>query len=140
MPRAIVIPRYVIRRIRREGRPADGPGPEDDGPGPEDGGGPEDAGALYDLPYHGQVCLHTEDAGIVGALESSGHLAPAGHLAPRRPPYLDAARGGVHGGYRPRPQINVFFRPPIEAVAEAITPPLQEAGYTVSEASAHPPA
>ena len=67
----------------------------------------QEVAALYDLPWHGQVCLHTEDAELVNLLEAEGLLRP------RRPPYLDAAPTGVHGAYRPTPQINFFFEPPL---------------------------
>ena len=103
------LPRYVIYR--------------------KDGAGSAAAGSLYELPYHGQVCLHTTDAEIIRALESAGILVAL------RPPYLDAAEGGVHGAYASRPQVNLFFEPPIDAVARAITGPLGGSGYTVSEAA-----
>lgn len=96
------------------------------------GQGPDapEVGALFDMPVHGQVCLHTEDAEVVLALERAGVLEPG------RPPFLDAAEGGVHGAYRPRPQVNVFFPPPVDDVAEAIAPPLREAGFAVRAAAA----
>lgn len=86
-------PRYLIRR---------------DGDGES-----REVGALYDLPRHGQVCLHCEDPDLVILLESAGVIVPA------RPPFLDAAEAGIHGAYRPRPQLNLFFEPPVEGVAEA---------------------
>lgn len=84
-----------------------------------------EVGAVYDMPWHGQVCLHTEDAGIVDLLEERGLVAL------RRPPFLDAADGGIHGAYRPRPQVNLFFEPPLEAVVDAIRPALEEGGYSL---------
>lgn len=97
------IPRHVVRREEKE------------------------AGVLYDLPWHGQVCLHTEDASLLDVLQREGFAAP------RRPPYLDAADRGVHGSYRPTPQINLFFEPPLEKVVEALRPTLEAAGYTIAE-------
>jgi hypothetical protein len=85
-------------------------------------GAPRDAGALYDLPLHAQVCLHTDDPELVLLLESEGMIVPA------RPPYLDAAGIGIHGAYRSRPQINVFLEPPIQEVAEAFARALAKAG------------
>ncbi len=89
--------------------------------------GSRDAGALFDLPRHGQVGLHTDDADLMLLLESEGVIEP------RRPPYLDAADGGIHGAYRPRPQVNVFLEPPIERVADAFARAFADAGgaYTV---------
>jgi hypothetical protein len=84
-------------------------------------GAARDAGALYDLPRHAQVCLHTDDPELVLLIEAEG-------LVPPRPPYLDAAGIGVHGAYRPRPQINVFLEPPIQDVAEAFARAFAEAG------------
>jgi len=100
-------PRYVIRK--------------------QDDSALTDAGALYELPA--QVCLHTEDGELVRTLESAGLLAPL------RPPYLDAAHHGIHGAYRPRPQINYFFMPPIDDVVRAIEAPLADAGYAVRDAT-----
>lgn len=80
------------------------------------------AGALYDLPLHGQVCLHSEDSHLVGLLESAGLIVPA------RPPFLDAAKGGVHGAYRPRPQVNIFLAPPIEGVVEGFARAFETTG------------
>jgi len=77
-------------------------------------GGDAPAGALYDLPLHGQVALHADDPELMPLLVSGGVFVP------RRPPFLDAADGGVHGAYRSRPQPNVFFEPPIEDVAAAL--------------------
>ena len=81
-----------------------------------------DAGALYDLPRHAQVCLHTADPELVLLLEAEGLLLPP------RPPYLDAAGIGIHGAYRSRPQINVFLEPPVGDVAEAFSRAFAEAG------------
>lgn len=92
------------------------------------GAGAEEVGALYELPSHGQVCLHTEDEGLVGLLAARGLL----HAA--RPPLLDAGAPGIHGRYRVRPQINYFFAPPIEEVATAIRTAAGEDGFTVTEA------
>jgi hypothetical protein len=86
------------------------------------GGTARDAGALYDLPHHAQVCLHTDDPELVLLLEAEELFVPP------RPPYLDAADVGVHGAYRPRPQVNVFLEPPIQDVAEAIARALKQAG------------
>jgi hypothetical protein len=90
------------------------------------------AGALYDLPHHGQVGLHTDDPELMLLLES------AGLVVPRRPPYLDAADAGVHGAYRPRPQLNTFLAPPVEEVADAFARAFAErgGGYTVEPATA----
>lgn len=101
-------PRYLIRRYT--------------------GAGAEEVGSLYELPNHGQVCLHTEDEELVDLLGARGLL----HAA--RPPLLDAGAPGVHGRYRVRPQINFFFAPPIEDVAEAIRSVAGEDGFTVTEA------
>lgn len=90
--------------------------------------GAEDVGALYELPSHGQVCLHTEDEVLVDLLAARGILEPV------RPPFLDAGAPGVHGRYRPRPQINFFFAPPVEEVAEAIRSAVEGDGFSVSEA------
>jgi hypothetical protein len=104
------LPRYTIRRAR-------------------DGDAP--AGALYDLPLHGQVALHADDPELVPLLVSGGVIVP------RRPPFLDAADGGVHGAYRPRPQPNVFFAPPIEDVAAALARAFADAGggYAIEPAA-----
>ena len=99
-------PRYTIRRLT--------------------GSGAEEVGALYDLPSHGQVALHTEDVALVDLLAARGILEPV------RPPRLHAGRGGVHGRYAVRPQINFFFAPPIENVAEAIRSAVAEDGFTVT--------
>ena len=80
------------------------------------------AGALYDLPRHGQVALHADDPELVPLLESLGVLRPA------RPPFLDAAHDGIHGAYRPRPQVNVFLAPPIEDVAAELERAFAESG------------
>ena len=101
-------PRYIVRR--------------------ENGSRLEDAGSLYELPA--QVCLHIEDPELARALESTVLLEYP------RPPYLDAAHAGIHGAYRPRPQINVFFQPPIADVVRALEGPLRDAGYTIQEAAA----
>lgn len=93
------------------------------------GSGAEEVGALYALPSHGQVALHTEDEAFVDLLESRGILEPL------RPPLLDAGQGGIHGRYRVRPQINFFFAPPIEDVAEAIRSAGAADGFTVTEAA-----
>lgn len=85
-------------------------------------GEPREAGALYDLPRHSQVCLHSGDPDLVLLLESAGVIVPV------RPPFLDAAESGVHGAYRPRPQINVFLEPPVEVVAEAFARAFEAAG------------
>ena len=97
------LPRYTIRR-------------------PQDGGAP--AGALYDLPRHGQVALHVHDPALVLLLEAEGLIDPL------RPPFLDAAGSGVHGAFRPRPQVNTFLEPPVEAVAEALARVFADAGGT----------
>lgn len=95
------LPRYTIRRMPGGGVPA---------------------GALFDLPRHGQVALHVDDPELVLLLESEGLIEP------RRPPFLDAADSGVHGAYRPRPQANTFLEPPIEAVADAFARAFAAAG------------
>ena len=104
------LPRYTIRRAK--------------------GGGPP-AGALYDLPLHGQVALHADDP------ERMPLLVSGGMIVPRRPPFLDAADAGVHGAYRPRPQPNVFFAPPIEDVATALARAFADAGgaYAIEPAA-----
>ena len=81
-----------------------------------------EAGAIYDLPRHGQVCLHSDDPDLLLLLESAGLIVPA------RPPFLDAAESGVHGAYRPRPQVNIFLAPPVEGVAEAFARAFEMAG------------
>src|SRR5688500_5375132 len=86
------LPRFTIGRL-----------PDGDAP----------AGALYDLPRHGQVALHVDDPELVLLLEAEGLIDPL------RPPFLDAGGSGVHGAFRPRPQVNTFLEPPIEAVADA---------------------
>ncbi|MGH7300572.1 MAG: hypothetical protein ACREJE_09185, partial [Candidatus Rokuibacteriota bacterium] len=63
-------------------------------------------------------------------------LAAKGILDPARPPLLDAGGDDVHGSYRIRPQINFFFAPPIEDLAEAIRSATGEDGFTVTEAVA----
>lgn len=95
-----------------------------------------DVGTLYEMPWHGKVCLHTRDAGLVEL------LVTADLIAPRRPPFLDAAPDGVHGAYRPRPQINLFFEAAIAEVVETIRPALEDAGYEilVEAAPTGPPA
>lgn len=80
------------------------------------------AGALYDLPRHQQVALHADDPELVPLLESRGVIRPA------RPPFLDAAHGGGHGAYQPRPQVNVFLAPPIEDVAAELARAFAESG------------
>ncbi|MGH7543485.1 MAG: hypothetical protein ACREK7_06050 [Gemmatimonadota bacterium] len=90
------------------------------------GSGAEEVGALYDLPSQEQVALHTEDEAFVDLLAARGILQPV------RPPRLDAGHGGVHGRYWVRPQINFFFAPPIEDVAEAIRSVTAEDGFTVT--------
>jgi hypothetical protein len=87
-----------------------------------EGGTSREAGALFDLPNHGQVALHTDDRELVLLLEAGGLIVPT------RPPYLDAADGGVHGAYRPRPQVNVFLAPPIEKVADALARAFLDSG------------
>lgn len=84
-----------------------------------------DVGTLYEMPSHGKVCLHTRDADLVGL------LVAADLVTPRRPPFLDAAEDGVHGAYRPRPQINLFFEDPVAEVIETIRPTLEESGYRI---------
>jgi hypothetical protein len=103
------LPHYTIRRLQGGGAPA---------------------GALYDLPRHGQVALHVHDPELVLLLEAESLIEP------RRPPFLDAAGSGVHGAFRPRPQINTFFAPPIEAVAETLARAFAGAGgaYTLEPA------
>jgi len=83
-----------------------------------------EAGAIFDLPRHGQVCLHSDDPDLVILLESAGLIVPV------RPPYLDAAESGVHGAYRPRPQVNIFLEPPVEGVAEAFAGAFEATGST----------
>jgi hypothetical protein len=100
-------PRYTIRRST--------------------GTGLREVGAIFDLPSHGQVCLHTEDRELVDLLSTKGILQPV------RPPLLDAGQPGIHGRYRVRPQVNFFFAPPIEEVAEAIGSAAGENGFTVTE-------
>ncbi|HKY59664.1 MAG TPA: hypothetical protein VJP59_01515 [Gemmatimonadota bacterium] len=107
--RSMPTPRYTIRRFT--------------------GSGAEDVGELYELTSHGQVALHTEDGALVDLLAARGILQPV------RPPRLDAGQGGVHGRYRVRPQVNFFFAPPIEDVAEAIRSAGAEDGFTVTEAA-----
>ena len=104
------LPRYTIRRARGEDAPA---------------------GALYDLPFHGQVALHADDPELMPLLVSGGVIVP------RRPPFLDAADGGVHGAYRPRPQVNVFLEPPIEDVAATLARAFADAGgaYAIEPAA-----
>ena len=89
------------------------------------------AGALYDLPLHGQVALHADDPELMPLLVSRGVIVP------RRPPFLDAADGGIHGAYRPRPQVNVFLEPPIEDVAAALARAFADAGgaYAIEPAA-----
>lgn len=82
-------------------------------------------GAIYELSAHRQVALQTEDAELVELLVEGGAATP------RRPPYLDAGATGVHGAYRPRPQINLFFEPPADDLARAIEAVAGEAGYSV---------
>lgn len=96
------LPRYRIRRTGHETS--------------------RDAGALFDLPNHGQVALHTEDPELLLLLEAGGLIVPV------RPPFLDAADGGVQGAFRPRPQVNVFLAPPIEEVADAFARAFADAG------------
>ena len=107
------LPRYTIRRQR-------------------DGGVP--AGALYDLPRHGQVALHVQDPELVLLLEAEGLIEP------RRPPFLDAAGSGVHGAFRPRPQVNTFLAPPVEAIAETLARAFAGAGgaYAIEPADGPP--
>lgn len=82
-------------------------------------------GTLYEMPWHGKVCLHTEDAALVDRLLAEGLVAPS------RPPFLDAADDGVHGAYRPRPQINLFFDVPLTEVLGTLRPALERAGYEI---------
>jgi hypothetical protein len=104
------LPRYTIRRAR---------------------GGDAPAGALYDLPLHGQVALHADDPELMPLLVAGGVIVP------RRPPFLDAADGGIHGAYRPRPQVNVFLAPPIEDVAAALARAFADGGgaYAIEPAA-----
>jgi hypothetical protein len=104
-------PRYLVRR-------ADDPEARD-------------AGALYDLPRHGLVALHADDPELVPLLVSGGVIVP------NRPPFLDAAESGIHGAYRPRPQLNVFLAPPIEDVAAALARAFADAGgaYAIEPAA-----
>lgn len=84
-----------------------------------------EVGTLYEMRWHGKVCLHSEDPDLVDLLVREGLVAP------RRPPFLDAAHDGVHGAYRPRPQINLFFDPPATEILQTIRPALEEAGYAI---------
>ena len=86
------LPCYTIRRLR-DGAPS---------------------GALYDLPRHGQVGLHVDDPELVLLLEAEGLIES------QRPPFLDAVGSGILGAFRPRPQVNTFLEPPVEAVADAL--------------------
>lgn len=99
-------PRYLVRR-------------------PVAGDPTVEVGALFDLPQHGQVCLHSEDSDLIRLLVERRVLSPG------RPPFLDAAPRGIHGAYQPLPQINVFLAPPIDQVAAAIADATREAGYTI---------
>lgn len=92
-----------------------------------------DVGTLYEMPWHGKVCLHTRDADLVEL------LVTADLITPRRPPFLDAAPDGVHGAYRPRPQINLFFEAPVAEVVGAIRPALEDAGYEIVAEAAPTP-
>lgn len=85
-------------------------------------------GALYELPWHGQVCLHVDDPAL------AARLVEAGVVTSRRAPFLDAGPAGIHGAYRPRIQLNLFFEPPVDAVLAAIRPVLDAAGYRVATA------
>lgn len=88
---------------------------------------------LYALPHHGEVCLHSRDRELVHRLEGAGLIASP------RPPYLDAADRGVHGGYRPKTQVNLFFAPPIEDMAAAIDEALaDDDGYRIEEIATTP--
>lgn len=87
-----------------------------------------EVGAFYDLPWHGQVCLHVDDPAL------SALLVESGVVTSRRAPFLDAVGAGVHGAYRPRVQQNLFFDPPVDAVLAAIRPVLESAGYRVATA------
>jgi hypothetical protein len=82
------------------------------------------AGALYDLPRHGQVALHVHDPELVLLLEAEGVIEP------QRPPVLDAVGSGTLGAFRPRPQVNTFLEPPVEAVADALARAFAAAGGT----------
>ena len=106
------LPRYRIRRA--------------------EGGAPREAGALFDMPNHGLVAFHTDDPELVLLLEADGLIVPP------RPPYLDAADSGIHGAYRPRPQVNVFLAPPTEQVADAFARAFADTGgaYAIEPASA----
>jgi len=108
------LPRYRIRRASDEGS--------------------RDAGDLFDLPRHGQVGLHTDDAELMLLLETADLIEPV------RPPYLDAADGGIHGAYRPRPQVNTFLEPPIERVVGAFARAFADAGGAYAIESAGPDA
>lgn len=106
------LPRYTIRRLVHDAAPA---------------------GALFDLPRHRQVALHVGDPELVLLLEAQGLIDP------QRPPFLDAAGSGVHGAFRPRPQVNTFLEPPIEAVAEALAQAFARAGGAYAIESADGP-
>ena len=95
------LPRYTIRRLP---------------------GGDAPVGALFDLPRHRQVALHVDDPELVLLLEAEGLIDPL------RPRFLDAAGSGVLGAFRPRPQVNTFLEPPIEAVADALAQAFARAG------------
>ncbi|HUP19991.1 MAG TPA: hypothetical protein VM778_08575 [Gemmatimonadota bacterium] len=83
-------------------------------------------GAFFDLPWQGLVSLHTDDPELTEILVESGAVIPP------RAPFLDATGEGVHGAYRPRGQLNLFFEPPLAAVVEAIRPTLEAAGFAVA--------
>lgn len=98
-----------------------------------DGSDAVDVAELYALPHHGEVCLHSRDRELVHRLEAAGLIASP------RPPFLDAADRGVHGGYRPTAQVNLFFAPPIEDVAAAIGEALAgDGGYRVEDTAPAP--
>ncbi len=91
--------------------------------------GSNEIGELLDLPNHGQVCLHTRDPELVRVLEERGVLTP------RRPPYLHAGHDGVRGAYRPTPQINYFFAPPLDSVVDALRSALEGTGCEIELAA-----
>ena len=57
--------------------------------------------ALYDLPWHGQVCLHSDDP------ELTARLVEAGVVSSARAPFLDDTGRGIHGAYVPRVQLKL---------------------------------
>jgi hypothetical protein len=85
-------------------------------------------GALFDLPWQGKVSLHSDDPALTELLVESGVVIPP------RSGFLDAGSGGVHGAYRRRGQLNLFFDAPLAAVVGAIRPTLEAAGFTLAAA------